>query len=276
MKEVQEMEEEKRSKYLDMLATRLVEARESKGISQKALAEIIGVQREKINYTELKIKGRKLQIEELAEIADVLNVSMDYLVGRTSNKDTTNNSLTNNSNVIIEEWGDNKLGIFDSMIKEFNYEFAFLDILTYSYVKYIRRNVLTDTIDTIKSKVEQGTNIQNKDINKIEFLKEYIQYFQYQKSEYYDYIEFLVSKHNKEFIDASNECDKIRQYNSNKNVTINFDTMLKLRKVLEQFEEKLLSMIIEGQMRKVIINMTDSIANDDNCYNEIMKYIKSE
>lgn len=270
------MEEEKRSKYLDMLATRLAEARESNDISQKALAEMIGVQREKINYTELKIKGRKLQIEELAEIADILNVSMDYLVGRTSNKDTTNNSLTNNSNAIIEEWGDNKLGIFDSMIKEFNYEFAFLDILTYSYVKYIRRNVLTDTIDTIKSKVEQGTNIQNKDINKIEFLKEYIQYFQYQKSEYYDYIEFLVSKHNKEFTDASNECDKIRQYNSNKNVTINFDTMLKLRKVLEQFEEKLLSMIIEGQMRKVIINMTDSIANDDNCYNEIMKYIKSE
>lgn len=270
------MEEEKRSKYLDMLATRLAEARESNDISQKALAEMIGVQREKINYTELKIKGRKLQIEELAEIADILNVSMDYLVGRTSNKDTTNNSLTNNSNAIIEEWGDNKLGIFDSMIKEFNYEFAFLDILTYSYVKYIRRNVLTDTIDTIKSKVEQGTNIQNKDINKIEFLKEYIQYFQYQKSEYYDYIEFLVSKHNKEFTDALNECDKIRQYNSNKNVTINFDTMQKLRKVLEQFEEKLLSMIIEGQMRKVIINMTDSIANDDNCYNEIMKYIKSK
>lgn len=268
------MEEKKRSKYLDMLATRLIEERESKGISQKDLAEIVGVQREKINYTELKQKGRKLQVEELAEVADVLNVSMDYLVGRTDNKGTTSNSLTDNSNVTIKEWGDNKLRIFDKMITEFNYDFAFVDILAYSYVKYIRKNVLTDTLDTIKSKIEKGNNILNKDINKIEFLKEYIKYFKEQKSICYDYIQFLVSKHENKFKESLNECNKILEYNSNKSVEINFDTIILIRKILEQFEEKLLEMIVEGQMRKAIINITDSIANDDNCYNEIMKHIK--
>ena len=268
------MDEDKRSKYLDMLSARLIEARESKNISQKVLAETIGVQREKINYAELKLKGRKLQIEELAEIAEVLDVSMDYLVGRTSNKGVTSNGLTDNANVIIQEWGDNKLGLFDKMIKEFDNDFIFIDILTYSYVKYIRKNVLTDTINSIKDKVEKGNNIQNKDINKVKFLKVYMDYFKFQKSEYYDYIQFLVSKHNETFTDVVNECDKILQYNSRKSIEINFDIILKLRNILEQFEERLLDMIIESQIRNAIVKITDNIANDDNCYNEIMKYIK--
>ena len=59
---------------------RLKEVREQKKISQIDLANKIGVDRTTISGYETK--GREPNIQTLIMLADVLQVSIDYLVGR--------------------------------------------------------------------------------------------------------------------------------------------------------------------------------------------------
>ena len=64
----------------ELFSVRLRELRASKGISQKALASILGISDAAVNMLE---KEKRLpSFEILLALADYFNVSIDYLVGR--------------------------------------------------------------------------------------------------------------------------------------------------------------------------------------------------
>ena len=62
----------------------LKKLREERAISQRALAEVIGVSQQSVN----KYENHNIEpdIETLIRIADYFDVSMDYLVGRTEHR----------------------------------------------------------------------------------------------------------------------------------------------------------------------------------------------
>jgi len=61
---------------------RLAQARNEAGLSQSQLAEKMSVQRYQIAYWERKSIG--LKAEQIVKLADILDVTTDYLLGRSS------------------------------------------------------------------------------------------------------------------------------------------------------------------------------------------------
>lgn len=65
---------------MDVFATRLVEIREGKRITQNVLAELVGLK--ETTYQNYEYGSVKPPVVKLAKIAEVLQVSLDYLCGR--------------------------------------------------------------------------------------------------------------------------------------------------------------------------------------------------
>lgn len=68
----------------ELLATRLKECRKSKGMTQMQVAIYCDVTEKTYQNYELMTREPKLEI--LSRIADLYEVSLDYLVGRTDEK----------------------------------------------------------------------------------------------------------------------------------------------------------------------------------------------
>ena len=62
---------------------RLKAVRRAKGITQKAMAECLGIQ--ETSYQQYEYGKREPNHENTVKIADILNVSVDYLLGRSEN-----------------------------------------------------------------------------------------------------------------------------------------------------------------------------------------------
>ena len=59
---------------------RLEAARKAKNITQQDLANVIGVQRQKISYIENDTPGRSFTIQEFIKVVNTLGVSADWLL----------------------------------------------------------------------------------------------------------------------------------------------------------------------------------------------------
>ncbi|MDP1509782.1 helix-turn-helix transcriptional regulator [Paenibacillus sp. CMAA1739] len=62
--------------------TRIAELRELKGLKQEELAQSLGITRAALSHYEKN--RRKPDFETLTKLADIFEVTIDYLVGRTS------------------------------------------------------------------------------------------------------------------------------------------------------------------------------------------------
>ena len=69
------------SKPSDIFPTRLRTAREHRELSQGELADRAGLQASAVSHFETA--GRKPSFDNLKKLADALNISTDYLLGRT-------------------------------------------------------------------------------------------------------------------------------------------------------------------------------------------------
>ena len=65
---------------------RLKELRESRGLTQKEVAEIIGYS--EISYARYENGKREPDISSLCKLAEYFNVTVDYLIGRGNLKKT--------------------------------------------------------------------------------------------------------------------------------------------------------------------------------------------
>ncbi len=75
---------------LDGFSKRLVEERTKKGITQKELAERIGISQRMLVHYE---KNDRVPLKHLKEICEVLNISSDYLLGINNNTKKENNFI---------------------------------------------------------------------------------------------------------------------------------------------------------------------------------------
>ena len=66
---------------MTIFSDRLAQLRKSKGVTQKALAEKLGVNTRTVQFYESGDK--RPEIEGIVKIAEIFNVSVDYLVGKT-------------------------------------------------------------------------------------------------------------------------------------------------------------------------------------------------
>lgn len=66
------------------LGERIAQARQQAGLTQKQLAEKLGVSQRVVTYWEREAVG--LRVDQLASLAEALEVSSDYFLGRESKK----------------------------------------------------------------------------------------------------------------------------------------------------------------------------------------------
>lgn len=82
------------------LSKRIKQLRNEKGIYQKELAEYLGVSRPTI--TQYESGTRKPDPDTLKKIATFFNVSLDYLLGRTNERQPADKIILNDKNKDIE------------------------------------------------------------------------------------------------------------------------------------------------------------------------------
>ncbi|MCL2461370.1 MAG: helix-turn-helix domain-containing protein [Defluviitaleaceae bacterium] len=63
-----------------MLSERLKECRKNKGVTQKTVAEFLGINA--TSYQKYELSLREPNIDTLIKLADYFDVSTDYLLGR--------------------------------------------------------------------------------------------------------------------------------------------------------------------------------------------------
>lgn len=68
---------------MSALSTRLIELRKAKGLTQKNLADVLGVA--PVSWQRFEYGSSKPKLENIITLADYFNVSVDYLLGRTDN-----------------------------------------------------------------------------------------------------------------------------------------------------------------------------------------------
>ena len=79
----------------DRLRNNIINLRESRNLSQSELAKLMGIHNSYIS--KIESGTRKVSTSELNKLAEIFNVSTDYLLGRKENQD--NKSFKKNSGV---------------------------------------------------------------------------------------------------------------------------------------------------------------------------------
>ena len=83
---------ESKNTYVEVFGKRLKELRKANGYTIEQFAEAVGVSKSTVGYYENN--NRMPDIEILSRIADVLNVSADYLIGKTNTTATKGKTKT--------------------------------------------------------------------------------------------------------------------------------------------------------------------------------------
>lgn len=102
---------------MDTFGKRLVKVRKEKNLTQKKLAELLGVTPTRLNYWE-KDK-RKPDIEMTKKISEVLNVETDFLIGRNFWTDDMYEDYKNASNPADKYYLLTKYGVPDSLKSDY-------------------------------------------------------------------------------------------------------------------------------------------------------------
>lgn len=68
---------------MSTLSSRLIQLRKEKGVTQKALADFLGIA--PVSWQRFEYGSSRPKIENIIALADYFDVSVDYLLGRTDN-----------------------------------------------------------------------------------------------------------------------------------------------------------------------------------------------
>ena len=274
-KEKKTMQEQKREDIeincLETFSKRLKETREKRGMTQSELAKAVGLKTEKINFAELNIKGRKIQIEELTEIAKELNVLSSYLLGEIQTTANNDNGLTDETNEIVKQWQlDDKLEILNAFIlklKKYNTIYS-MDAL--ANVTYIKKDILGSTLDNIKQKVKEKKDLSHNQTQKIRKLIDFIN-FSLKLNGMTDYagLNYIVRNHKEKMNIAKEECQHILDYNMDKNIKINLEKIQTIGEPLDQFIKYTNDGIVKEVMADILEEIIRERINDKNYYKKM-------
>ena len=118
--------------------------RTAKGITQDNLANIVSYSREQINYIETDT--RQPDINKLVAIANVLDVSTDYLLGRSESKNMDNTTISNR--IGLSDKSIEKLSSF--MHDSFNIDVLYGDLTNFQDFLFIINKIIeNDNFDRL-------------------------------------------------------------------------------------------------------------------------------
>lgn len=263
--------EDIRISCLETFSKRLKETREKRGLTQSELAKRVGLKTEKINFAELNIKGRKIQIEELTEIAKELNVLSSYLLGEIQTTTNNDNGLKDETNEAIKQWQlDNKLEILNTFIlklKKYNVIYS-MDAL--ANVTYIRKDILGSTLADIKQKVENKKDLSHNQTQKIQKLVDFID-FSLKLGGMTDYagLNFIIREQKETVEKVKEECKHILDYNMNKNIKIDFEKIQAIDEILDRFINYANSGIVKEVMSDILEEIIRERISDKNYYKKM-------
>lgn len=256
---------------LETFSKRLKETREKRGLTQSELAKRVGLKTEKINFAELNIKGRKIQIEELTEIAKELNVLSSYLLGEIQTTTNNDNGLKDETNETIKQWQlDNKLEILNTFIlklKKYNVIYS-MDAL--ANVTYIRKDILGSTLADIKQKVENKKDLSHNQTQKIQKLIDFID-FSLKLGGMTDYagLNFIIREQKETVEKVKEECKHILDYNMNKDIKIDFEKIQAIDEILDRFINYTNSGIVKEVMSDILEEIISERTSDKNYYKKM-------
>ena len=263
--------EDIRISCLETFSKRLKETREKRGLTQSELAKRVGLKTEKINFAELNIKGRKIQIEELTEIAKELNVLSSYLLGEIQTTTNNDNGLKDETNETIKQWQlDNKLEILNTFIlklKKYNVIYS-MDAL--ANVTYIRKDILGSTLADIKQKVENKKDLSHNQTQKIQKLVDFIDY-SLKLGGMTDYagLNFIIREQKETVEKVKEECKHILDYNMNKDIKIDFEKIQAIDEILDRFINYTNSGIVKEVMSDILEEIISERTSDKNYYKKM-------
>ncbi|MBQ9298112.1 MAG: helix-turn-helix transcriptional regulator [Clostridia bacterium] len=243
---------------LTTMGGRIEHARRLKHISQQELADKVSkllgnkgsIQRQKIGYIEKNTPNRSLSTEELKNIANVLDVSTDYLLCRVSSNNVNEidiskeTGLNNDSIFILKRISkNNKSDILNYFIHSFD-----LEELTDIFKQYI---TLTSIIENLLIKpflnIEKNYNNKKKQIATKEdilhikdFLKS-IDIIQQSDIEAYIILNLLLEKSQKELDTINKIYIELENNNgiwNNKTLgSLNLEAYKKIKNILYSFKD---------------------------------------
>lgn len=97
----------------EAFAARLIEARQKRQLSQVDLAKKTGLPASSISHFEAK--KRRPSFDNLSKLADALNVTADFLIGRS--EDTSTAAMTESIRANLDKLDDYRLGLADQFIE---------------------------------------------------------------------------------------------------------------------------------------------------------------
>jgi len=140
--------------------------REEKKLSQKDIADHLGVTRQAVNSYECG--RREPDYEVLVKLADYFGVTVDYLLGRTTDKNTNKN--VNDKDIQERETNCGKDNICDGIINKEKLDFMDSELVKWvmdknnlQYIKFARYVQSLDLpLESIKSVLDVMKSVHNK------------------------------------------------------------------------------------------------------------------
>lgn len=264
--------EDRKDIYWERLSVRLQQERNNQELTQQQLADKTGVSREKINYVELNITGRTLQINELARIAKELNVSIDYLVGLTESKDFTSyNGLSDKANEIISNLDSGSLEMYGLIAEEYTTNEVLKAWKIYRIVTKIISQLNSNMLEIMESKMLNQDRISNPDMQKIAFIYSYIIGMRTQKVGFPEYIKALWEQYGEAIQYSIEECSNLLNYNEDRSIKVDFTIIKRLVEPLTKFKDYV-RYNLDHNIKLSIDNITEADIKDDQSYNKLKQY----
>lgn len=264
--------EDRKDIYWERLSVRLQQERNLQELTQQQLADKTGVSREKINYVELNITGRTLQINELARIAKALDISMDYLVGLTESKDITSyNGLSDEANEVISTLDKSSLEMFGMIAEQFNNTGALQDWKIYRIVTMIISQLNSTLLESTETKIINKDRIPNPDMQKFAFIYTYITGMKFQTIGFPEYAKMTYEKYENGIEYAIKSLGNLLNYNKDRDLKINIKYIKDLVEPLTMFKDYVMYKL-ECAIKSSIDIITKQDIEDTKSYNKLKQY----
>lgn len=264
--------EDRKDIYWERLSVRLQQERNLQELTQQQLADKTGVSREKINYVELNITGRTLQINELARIAKVLDISMDYLVGLTDSKDITSyNGLSDEANEVISTLDKSSLEMFGMIAEQFNNTGALQDWKIYRIVTMIISQLNSTLLESTETKIINKDRIPNPDMQRFAFIYTYILGMKFQTIGFPEYAKMTYEKYETGIEYAIKSLGNLLNYNKDRDLKISIKYIKDLGEPLTMFKDYVMYKL-ECAIKSSIDIITKQDIEDNKSYNKLKQY----
>lgn len=268
------------------LGGRIEHERRLKNMSQEELAELLNVQRQKISYVEKNTPNRNLSIEELKKVADVLDVSTDYLLGRISSKNSNDFDISKSTGLNADSitilkniFNNNQSNILNSFLCSVK-----LEELTNMLEQYMTITYITDILFR-KTFLEIEMNYKNKkeiiatpeNINNLKSFINYIDKLKYPDTKELNMFTIMLHSCQKELDVISKICIDLENNNGAwyENEKPDFNTYKSLNKTFNSYTDYLLFIIVEQKLKSCIEELGKQATQDKNIHSEL-KLLKNE